>query len=134
MARPQFKNSKLPMERAITMADKVSVSFWFNIEDQALNEALEKYYVMADKKPGMEIQAKVGDQYVKVSRFSLFIDDERKNQLMTGAPQENIAPGSPPPAPMAPQAVSATPVAPTATAAPAAQAGYGTAKDGDYGF
>ena len=82
MAKPQFKNSKLPIDRAVGQTDQVSVSFWFNIEDPALNAQLEQYYVLHDKKPGMEVQVKVGDQYMRVSRFNLFIDDERKNAVL----------------------------------------------------
>ena len=42
MAKPQFKNSKLPIDRAVGQTDQVSVSFWFNIEDPALNAQLEQ--------------------------------------------------------------------------------------------
>ena len=104
MAKPQFKNSKLPIDRAVGQTDQVSVSFWFNIEDPALNAQLEQYYVLHDKKPGMEVQVKVGDQYMRVSRFNLFIDDERKNAVLAGAPDNYIAAGAPPAARHAPRA------------------------------
>jgi hypothetical protein len=139
MAKPQFKNSKLPMERAIGQTDQVSISFWFNIEDPALSDALERYYVMADKKPGAEIQVKVGDQYMKVTRFNLFINDERKNEILSGAPVEQIATQAPPAPPtMAPGANTpgypqTPPAAPAAPAAPVHN-NYAAAKDGGYGF
>ena len=130
MAKPQFKNSKLPIDRAVGQTDQVSVSFWFNIEDPALNAQLEQYYVLHDKKPGMEVQVKVGDQYMRVSRFNLFIDDERKNAVLAGAP-----PAAPVAAPNAipPQTAPSAPAAPQAPAMATPQT-YAQAKGGGYGF
>ena len=139
MAKPQFKNSKLPIDRAIGQTDQISVSFWFNIEDPGLNAQLEQYYVMQDKKPGMEMQVKVNDQYIRVSRFNLFIDEDRKNAVLSGAPDNEIAPGAPPAAPAAapsvipPQTTQNAPAAPQAPAAPTSQ-NYAQAKGGGYGF
>ena len=139
MAKPQFKNSKLPIDRAVGQTDQVSVSFWFNIEDPALNAQLEQYYVLHDKKPGMEVQVKVGDQYMRVSRFNLFIDDERKNSVLAGAPDNNIAAGAPPAAPVAapnaipPQTAPSAPPPPQAPAMATPQT-YAQAKGGGYGF
>ena len=139
MAKPQFKNSKLPIDRPIGQTDQVSFSFWFNIEDKQLSDALEQYYVMADKKPGGEIQVKLGDQYVRVARFNLFINDDRKNEILSGAPVEQIATGSPHDSPMAPQGMNAPQTPQSAPAAPAAPAApvhnnYQQAKGGGYGF
>jgi hypothetical protein len=139
MAKPQFKNSKLPIDRAIGQTDQVSFSFWFNIEDPELSNALERYYVLADKKPGGEMQVKVGDQYVRVARFNLFINDERKNEILAGAPVDQNAVGAPPAAPAAPQSTNVPQTAPSAPAAPTAPAAavpqnYAQAKGGGYGF
>lgn len=139
MAKPQFKNSKLPIDRAIGQTDQVSVSFWFNIEDPALCEQLEQYYVLQDKKPGMEIQVKAGDQYLRVSRFNLFIDDNRKNEILSGAPVQQNAVEAPPAAPAAAPSVMPPQTAPSAPAAPQAPAtatpqNYAQAKGGGYGF
>lgn len=139
MAKPQFKNSKLPIDRAIGQTDQVSVSFWFNIESPSLCEQLEQYYVLHDKKPGMEIQVKVGDQYLRVSRFNLFIDDNRKNEILSGNTFPEAPVEAPPAAPAAAPSVIPPQTAPSAPAAPQAPAtatpqNYAQAKGGGYGF
>tara|TARA_R100001594_G_scaffold28049_2_gene53200 strand:+ start:426 stop:794 length:369 start_codon:yes stop_codon:yes gene_type:complete len=81
MGKPQFKNSSMRLNSDIAITDKVSVSFWFNIDDEKLVEQLERYYVMTGNKPNLQYQRKDGDQYTTVATSNLFIPDERAAEL-----------------------------------------------------
>tara|TARA_R110001599_G_scaffold67215_1_gene189951 strand:- start:534 stop:899 length:366 start_codon:yes stop_codon:yes gene_type:complete len=88
MAKPQFKNSSMRLNTDIAVTDKISISFWFNIDDQALVEQLERYYVMTGNKPNLQYQRKDGDSYTTVASSNLFIPDERAAELKNIAPPE----------------------------------------------
>jgi hypothetical protein len=75
------------------------ISFWFNIDDDNLKDQLDAYYKQHKddwkKQPGIEIQVKTGDNFHRVCRSRLWIDD--------GGPQQAA------PAPIAPPTVSMEP-------------------------
>ena len=87
MGKPQFKNSSMRLNTDIAVTDKISISFWFNIDDQALVEQLERYYVMTGNKPNLQYQRKDGDSYTTVASSNLFIPDERAAELKNIAPE-----------------------------------------------
>ena len=88
MGKPQFKNSSMRLNADIAVTDKIAISFWFNIDDQALVEQLERYYVMSGNKPNLQYQRKDGDSYTTVASSNLFIPDERAAELKAIAPDE----------------------------------------------
>ena len=88
MGKPQFKNSSMRLNTVIAVTDKIAISFWFNIDDQALVEQLERYYVMSGNKPNLQYQRKDGDSYTTVASPNLFIPDERAAELRNIAPTE----------------------------------------------
>jgi len=88
MGKPQFKNSSMRLNTDIAVTDKIAISFWFNIDDQALVEQLERYYVMSGNKPNLQYQRKDGDSYTTVASSNLFIPDERAAELKAIAPDE----------------------------------------------
>ena len=88
MGKPQFKNSSMRLNTDIAVTDKIAISFWFNIDDQALVEQLERYYVMSGNKPNLQYQRKDGDSYTTVASSNLFIPDERAAELRNIAPTE----------------------------------------------
>jgi len=92
MGKPQFKNSSMRLNSDIAITDKVSVSFWFNIDDEKLVEQLERYYVMTGNKPNLQYQRKDGDRYTVVATSSLFIPDERADELRASAPPKEEEP------------------------------------------
>ena len=87
MGKPQFKNSSMRLNTDIAVTDKIIISFWFNIDDQALVEQLERYYVMTGNKPNLQYQRKDGDSYTTVASSNLFIPDERAAELKNIAPE-----------------------------------------------
>ena len=99
MARPEFKNTKVRLESGVEITDQLTAAFWFNIEDEALYEAVKSYYANSKKQPGLQLQKKVGDQYVKVGGGSLFADDglNMTSPAPAPAPTPGYAPPPPPP-------------------------------------
>ena len=101
MARPEYKAKQDRLERGIEITEPMFISFWFNIEDEALKAQLDAYYKQHKddwkKQPGIEIQVKTGDNFHRVCRSRLWIDD--------GGPQQ----AAPAPAPVPPPIVSMEP-------------------------
>ena len=93
MARPQFKNSNLKLESSINIGDKITVAFWFNMDDPALQEQLERYFALSGNNPSIQLQRKEDDRYVTVGGGKLFMNDDRLQEL------KNNAAGNPPAAP-----------------------------------
>jgi hypothetical protein len=94
MARPEYKAKQDRLERGIEITEPLFISFWFNIKDDALKAQLDAYYKQHKddwkQQPGIEIQVKTGDNYHRVCRSRLWIDD--------GGPQQAApAPIAPPP-------------------------------------
>jgi len=129
--KPQFKNSNLKLKANLEHGQKIEASFWFNIEkDAALVDALERYYVLNDATPAVQIQivTQNGDEksWDEACRFSLFLPDDRKKEILDSVQPAQAAP-PPAPAPQAPPAAPA-PAAPSPGGFPGPAAptgGYG---------
>ena len=74
---PNFKNSKLKLNASINSMDKISVSFWLNIDNKLLADQIEAYYAVSDKKPSIQLQRKDVDTYTNVASANLFLPDEK---------------------------------------------------------
>ena len=81
------------------ITDELHIGLWFNIDDPDLRARLDAYYAAAaaDKEngwrrePGVQLQVKIGNEYVTVCKSRLWID--------TGARVAPQAPAAPPPPP-----------------------------------
>ena len=104
MAQPEYKATQSTLQRGIEVTDSIIISFWFNIKDPDLMARLDAYYTANEddyqQQPGLELQVKIGDQYHRICRSRLFLND--------GAPRQAAPAPTPTPAP-----------APTPTPAPA---------------
>ena len=74
---PNFKNSKLRLNASIDSLDKISVSFWLNIDNKLLSDQIEAYYAAAGKQPSIQLQRKDVDTYTTVASANLFLPDEK---------------------------------------------------------
>jgi len=52
MARPEFKNTKVRLESGVEITDQLTAAFWFNIEDEALYEAVKSKGAKPETHPG----------------------------------------------------------------------------------
>lgn len=116
MAQPEYKATQSRLERGIEITDSINISFWFNIKDPDLKARLDAYYTANkddyQQQPGLELQVKIGDQFHRICRSRLYLND--------GAPRQ----AAPAPAPAPIPVVSTDPFDPTPTPPPP-PAGYG---------
>ena len=108
MARPEYKAKQDRLERGIEVTEPMFISFWFNIKDAALKAQLDAYYKENkddwQQQPGIEIQVKTGDNYHRVCRSRLWIDDGGPQQVAPAPPpivsmEPSFDPSPPPPPP-----------------------------------
>ena len=120
MAQPEYKATQSRLERGIEVTDSINISFWFNIKDPDLKARLNAYYTENkddyQQQPGLELQVKIGDQFHRICRSRLYLND--------GAPRQAAPAPAPTPAPAPIPVVSTDPFDPTPTPPPP-PAGYG---------
>lgn len=92
MAAPNFKNSKLRLDASINSTDRISVSFWLNIDDAELSNQIEAYYAIANKQPSIQLQRNDGN-YVNVASANLFLPDEVKAKHQASNPGNTTSMG-----------------------------------------
>lgn len=82
MASYDLKNSNCRVNWPAPGAGKVSCSFWFNIDDDELLQALKSYYEKAGKAPGLSFSKNWNGNYETIGRVNLFWPDESNNEAV----------------------------------------------------
>jgi hypothetical protein len=90
MAKPEYKATQSRLERGLSVQESLQISFWFNIDDPHLKAQLDAYYEQhrddSKKQPGLELQVRVGDNYQRVCRSRLYLNDGKQSQSASAAP------------------------------------------------
>jgi len=102
---PDYTGGKPKLEREIEITDNVQIAFWFNIDDVDLRARLDAYYQENKedykRQPGLQIQVKVGDNYLTVCKSRLWIKEGSAPQQTDATQQQAVAPApAPAPAPV----------------------------------
>ena len=92
MAAPDFKNGKLQLVSGFSVSDRVSMSCWLNITDQALIEAVMAFYHSTGERPGFSMQKKVNDRFEDVAKAKMFNDVLDPYEGQKQQPQQQPAP------------------------------------------
>ena len=100
-SRPEYKATQSRLERGLNVQESLQISFWFNIDDPHLKAQLDAYYEQHRddkmKQPGLELQVRVGDNYQRVCRSRLYLNDGKQSQSASAAPPPPAG-SAPPPA------------------------------------
>ena len=101
MAKPEYKATQSRLERGLSVQESLQISFWFNIDDPHLKAQLDAYYEQHrddnQKQPGLELQVRVGDNYQRVCRSRLYLNDGKQSQSASATPPPPAG-SAPPPA------------------------------------
>ena len=89
-SRPEYKATQSRLERGLDVQESLQISFWFNIDDPHLKAQLDAYYEQHRddkmKQPGLELQVRVGDNFQRVCRSRLYLNDGKQSQSASAAP------------------------------------------------
>ena len=100
-SRPEYKATQSRLERGLNVQESLQISFWFNIDDPHLKAQLDAYYEQHRddkmKQPGLELQVRVGDNFQRVCRSRLYLNDGKQSQSASAAPPPPAG-SAPPPA------------------------------------
>ena len=100
-SRPEYKATQSRLERGLDVQESLQISFWFNIDDPHLKAQIDAYYEQHRddkmKQPGLELQVRVGDNFQRVCRSRLYLNDGKQSQSTSAAPPPPAG-SAPPPA------------------------------------